>query len=139
VLVGGASNGTYFRIDPVTGRSTRLGQLHRGNTTYALSGDLVSVAGAGTYATVRAIDATTGSHDQLATVNLASGALAIVGSTGFDRIDGLAYYRSTLYGFTLDGEFILINTFTGVGTRVSMPAPQFYGAGVTTVAPTLPP
>lgn len=139
VLVGGASNGTFWRINPGTGRSTRIGQLRRNGTSYALSGDFVSIAGAGTFATVRASNATSGSNDQLASVNPATGELNILGNTGFGRIFGLAYYRDTLYGFTRDGEFISINIRTGVGTQVSMPAPQFYGAGVTTTAPTEPP
>jgi hypothetical protein len=139
VLVGGASDGTYWRIDAASGRSTRLGQLRRGSTNYALSGDFVSIVGAGTFATVRASNATSSSHDQLASMNPATGELTILGNTGFDRIFGLAYYRDTLYGFTSDGKFISINIRTGVGAMVSMPAMQFYGAGVTTTAPTEPP
>ena len=139
VLVGGASNGTYWRIDATTGRSTRLGQLRRNSTTYALSGDIVSITGAGTFATVRASNASSTSADQLASMNPTTGELTILGNTGFDRIFGLAYYRNTLYGFTRDGEFISMNIRTGVGTLVSMPAPQFYGAGVTTIAPIAPP
>ena len=139
VLVGGASNGTYWRIDATTGRSTRLGQLRRGSTTYALSGDIVSIVGPGTFATVRAPNASSNSTDQLARVNPATGELTIIGSTNFDRIFGLAYWRNTLYGFTRDGEFISMNITTGRGTLVSMPVPQFYGAGVTTIAPTAPP
>lgn len=139
VLVGGASTGTFWRIDTSTGRSTRIGQLRRGSTNYALSGDFVSVVGAGTFATVRAANASGTSSDQLASVNPTTGELNILGSIGFDRIFGLAYYRDTLYGFTRDGEFISINIRTGVGAMVSMPAMQFYGAGVTTTAPTEPP
>ena len=72
-------------------------------------------------------------------MNPTTGELTIIGSTNFDRIFGLAYYRNTLYGFTRDGEFISMNITTGRGTLVSMPVPQFYGAGVTTIAPTAPP
>jgi hypothetical protein len=139
VLVGGVSSGVYWRIDATTGRATRLGQLRRGSTNYVLSGDFVSIVGAGTFATVRASNASSTSTDQLASVNPATGELTVLGSTGFDRIFGLAYYRNTLYGFTRDGEFISMNIRTGVGTLVSRPAPQFYGAGVTTIAPTAPP
>ena len=139
VLVGGARDGTYWRIDPSTGRSTALGQLRVRSALYGLSGDFVSTA-AGTFATVRAANATSGSHDQLANMNPQTGELTLPsGNTGFDGIFGLAYYRDTLYGFTRAGEFIRINIRTGVGTLVSRPAPQFYGAGVTTLAPTAPP
>lgn len=143
VLVGGARSGTYWRIDPATGRTTQLGQLRRtsgsSTTNYALSGDFVSVTGAGTFATVRASNASSSSHDQLASVNPANGQLTILGNTNFDGIFGLAYYRDTLYGFTRTGQFIEINIRTGAGTMVSMPVTQFYGAGVTTIAPTAPP
>ena len=141
VLVGGARDGTYWRIDPSTGRSTALGQLRVRSALYGLSGDFVSTA-AGTFATVRAANATSGSHDQLANMNPQTGELTLPsGNTGFDGIFGLAYYRDTLYGFTRAGEFIRINIRTGVGTLVSMPSPVvlFYGAGVTTLAPTAPP
>ena len=47
---------------------------------------------------------------------------------------GVGYWRQTLYGFTRTGEFITINTRTGVGRRVSTPTMQFSGAGVTTIA-----
>ncbi len=134
VLVGGASNGTYWRIDPTTGMSTRLGQLRMGGTNFLLSGDIVSTA-AGTFATVRRSNAMSGAHDLLATMNPSTGELTVIGDTGADRIFGLAYYRNTLYGFTSTGQFISINVRTGVGTVVSMPAMQFYGAGVTTTVP----
>jgi len=134
VLVGGASNGTYWRIDPATGMSTRLGQLRMGGTNFLLSGDIVSTA-AGTFATVRRTNAMSGAHDLLATMNPATGELTVIGDTGADRIFGLAYYRNTLYGFTSSGQFIRIDVRTGAGTVVSMPAMQFYGAGVTTTVP----
>ena len=138
VLVGGASNGTYWRIDPSTGIATMLGQMRVGSTTYQLSGDFVSVQGAGTFATVRTANASSGSPDQLARVNESTGELTLIGSTGFQQIFGLAYYRNTLYGFTNAGQFISIDIMTGRGRMISTPAMQFYGAGVTTLAPIAP-
>lgn len=138
VLVGGASDGTYWRIDPTTGRSTSLGRLRvrsgPGAGNYDLSGDIVSTA-AGTFATVRRDNAASDAHDLLAQMNPANGELTVIGNTGADRIFGLAYYRNTLYGFTRDGEFVRIDVRTGAGTVVSMPTMQFYGAGVTTTVP----
>ena len=138
VLVGGAYDGTYWRIDPSTGMSTMLGQLKVGRTNYRLSGDFVSVQGAGTFATVRTANASSGSPDQLARVNESTGELTLIGSTGFQQIFGLAYYRNTLYGFTNAGQFISIDIMTGRGRMISTPAMQFYGAGVTTLAPIAP-
>ncbi len=136
-LIGATATGTYWSINSATGRATRRGTFA---DNWALSGDIVSVAGAqgGTFATVRR---GTGADtiDSLARIDPCNGRVTIIGSTGFSRIFGLAYYRQTLYGFTRTGEFVTISQSTGRGVRVSMPAMQFSGAGVTTLAPTAPP
>jgi hypothetical protein len=132
VLVGGCTDGTYWRIDPGTGASTQLGQFQGG---WQLSGDIVSIAGAATYATVRQSST---SNDSLATLNPSTGELTIIGDTGFHSIFGLGYWRSTLFGFTRSGQFITIDATTGHGTLVAQPVRQFSGAGVTTIAPITP-
>ncbi len=139
VLVGGSSNGTYWRIDTDRGRMTRLGQLRLGAVNYRLSGDLVSVAGAGTFATVRSGSTASTSHDELATVDPATGAITLLGNTGFSRILGLGYYRDTLYGFTRNSALIVLNARTGAGRMLSVSDSPFVGAGVATTAPTTPP
>jgi hypothetical protein len=132
VLVGGATDGTYWRIDATTGNATQLGQFQGG---WGLSGDIVSVAGAATYATVRR---STSATDSLAIIDPRTGAVTILGDTRFSRIFGLGYWRSTLFGFTRTGQFIIINATNGSARMISMPAMQFSGAGVTTVAPVAP-
>ncbi len=138
VLLGGATDGSLWRIDPTTGRSTSAGTL---STGWGISGDMVSIRGANTYATVRRTTGTSTS-DTLATLDFSSGSarMTIVGTiTGYASIYGLGYWRSTLYGFTRPGRLITINVATGAATPQSMPAMQFSGAGVTTVAPVAPP
>ncbi len=139
VLVGGATDGTLWRIDPDTGRTTAAGSLPSG---WGISGDFVSIAGANTYATVRRTTGTS-TGDTLVTLRWNSATSVSMAQTGvvagFQSIYGLGYWRSTLYGFTRAGKLITINITNGVGTEVSMPAMQFSGAGVTTVAPTAPP
>jgi hypothetical protein len=138
VLLGGATDGTLWRIDPATGRSTSAGTLSSG---WGISGDMVSIRGANTYATVRRTTGTSTS-DTLATLDFCSGSarMTIVGTiTGYASIYGLGYWRSTLYGFTRPGRLITINVSTAAATAQSMPAMQFSGAGVTTVAPVAPP
>lgn len=135
VLVGGATDGTYWRIDTSSGAATMLGTFRGG---WLLSGDLVSIAGAATYVTVRQSSTAT---DSLATLDLATGNLTIIGDTGFHSLYGIGYWRSTLFGFSHSGQFITIDVHTGVGHMVSMPVPStagFSGAGVTTVAPVAP-
>lgn len=139
VLVGGTREGELFEINPETGRTTRIAKL---SDNWEISGDFVSVAGAGTYVTVRRT--TRDESDRLALVNLSNGRLTFVGSSsatiGFGSIYGLGYWRATVFGFTLAGEFIRINTSTGRGTLVNEPGVMggFAGAGSTTIAPTGP-
>lgn len=132
VLLGGASDGSYWRIDTTTGGATMVGTFQGG---WLLSGDLVSIAGAATYVTVRR--STTGT-DSLATLDLATGTLSVIGDTGFRALYGLGYWRSTLFGFSNGGEFISIDVRTGSGHLISTPVMQFWGAGVTTLAPIAP-
>lgn len=142
VLLGGATDGTLWRIDPSTGRTASVGALSSG---WGISGDMVSIAGAATYATVRRTTGTS-TADTLVTLTFTTSGtsttarMTTVGTiTGYQSIYGLGYWRSTLYGFTRAGHLITINVRTGAGTDVSMPTMQFSGAGVTTVAPVAPP
>ena len=135
VLVGGATDGTLWRINPDTGRASSAGRL---STGWGVSGDIVSIEGAGTFVTIRR---TTGSSttDTLATWDPRTGRTTHLGEVGFPSLYGLGYWRSTLYGFTRAGAMISVNVRTGRGTRLSMPTMEFSGAGVTTVAPVAPP
>ncbi len=132
VLVGGTADGTYYRISTTDGQSTRLGTLQN---SYQLSGDFVSIAGAATYATVRRSATDT---DALATIDLTTGRVNIIGDTTFHSLYGLGYWRSTFFGFSHSGELVIIDATTGHGRLVSMPVQQFSGAGVTTLAPIAP-
>jgi hypothetical protein len=143
VLVGGATDGSLWRIDPATGRSTAVGNLPTG---WGISGDIVSIRGAGTFATVRRTSGTS-TADTLATLTWSGtsvrmnnvGEVRASASVGFQSIFGLGYWRTTLYGFTRAGKLITINSTTARATEISMPTMQFSGAGVTTVSPTAPP
>ena len=135
VLVGAASDGSFYRVDTTSGDATLIGHYSSG---YGSSGDLVSVAGAGTFATVKM--GTMHTTDYLVSVNVNTGVATPIGSgIGFTGVFGLGYWRNKLYGFTSTGQLISIDTATGVGTLISSHtgASKFYGAGVTTVAPIL--
>jgi len=136
VLLGGATDGSLWRINATTGQTARVGALPTG---WGISGDLVSIRGAATYATVRRTTGTS-TTDTLVTLTFGSSVqMRTIGEVGFRSLYGLGYWRQTLYGFTRAGELISIAASTGRGTRVSMPAMQFSGAGVTTVASIAPP
>ena len=131
-LVGATSTGEYYRLDPDTGAVNLLGQFSDG---YVLSGDIVSVAGAGTFATVKRADIDT---DVLVELDPETGEVTPIGSEiGFVSLFGLGYWRSRLFGFSSHGELVEIDIDRGTGELVTdqTGTDQFWGAGVTTIAP----
>lgn len=128
VLVGTRNaDGKVFRIDPMTGAATEVGDMG----AYQSSGDLVAVEGFGTVQTVVG----TG-NDRL--VRLAPGTFAatpIGTDIGFSDIWGVAFWKSKIYGFTDTGQFILIDPTSGAGSLVSTNNVAWWGAAVSTIAP----
>jgi hypothetical protein len=136
VLVAATSAGEYFQIDTATGAPSRLGSY---GALVGSSGDLVSVQGdgptAGTFATVNA-----GGREQLARIDPRTGRATLVGPTGTSGTYGLGYWRARLYGFNTAGQVLAIDLATGAATPVALErGAVWYGAGVTTLAPTAPP
>src|SRR5262245_52729652 len=121
ILVATAYDGTVWRLDPATGAGTMLGSYGNGMQS---SGDVVSVSGFGTVATVKMPGHAT---DWLVRVNVKTGAATPIGDTGFTDIWGVGFWKNKIYGFTSIGSygtgrarFILINPQTGVGTMREM-------------------
>lgn len=128
-LVAAAVDGTLWRLEAATGVATAIGAYGAG---LGSSGDTVSVAGFGTVATVKNGPSPT---DWLATVDPATGAATLVGDTGVTDIWGLGYWGGQVYGFTATNQFVVIDVATGVATVVETGAVTWWGAGVTTAAP----
>jgi hypothetical protein len=127
ILVGTGLAGTLWQIDE-TGATTQIGAY--GGQTVS-SGDLVSVAGFGTVATVKS-----GSEmDYLARIDDTTGVATIIGPTGYPDIWGIGFWRNKVYGFVATNEFVLIDVTTGDATEVSIGPENWAGAGVTTNAP----
>ncbi len=130
VLVGSRNtDGKIFSIDPSSGAVAEIGDMGGG---YVSSGDIVSVAGFGTVATV----ANGLSPDTL--VRLAPGTFAatpIGSNTGYADLWGVGFWKGKVFGFAENGQFVLIDTTTGVGAPVEMSTPRWWGAAVTTAAP----
>ena len=62
-----------------------------------------------------------------------TGQATLIGAIGFHDIWGIGFWKDRVFGFTQDGQFILIDPATGTGTMVSqMPGVAWWGAGVTT-------
>jgi hypothetical protein len=124
------SDGLIFRIDPMTGKATQIGDMGHG---YTSSGDIVSVVGLGTVATVNGP-----SSDIL--VELAPitfDATPIGTATGHSQLWGVGFWKNKVFGFSDDGSFVLIDDQTGVASPVSSSTEQWWGAAVTTVAPVI--
>jgi len=137
----------YVRIDTTDGKMTEIGNLNAPNATvkYVSSGDIFSVAAAGnkTYVTVHKMDVS-GSSDELAEIDPKTGRIkTVVGNTLQDNIYGLAYWGGKAYGFSDDGNVTEINVANGVSNIITTlkkdnVAVPWFGAGVTTEAPTTP-
>jgi len=132
VLVAAALDGAFYRLEPTTGQSTPVGNY--GNSMGS-SGDIVSVAGFGTVATVTRPGQ---ANDWLVRVNPNSGAATPIGDTGYAGIWGLGFWKSKVYGFTDSNQFVLIDVNTGAATPVETGSVSWWGAGVTTAAPVIP-
>jgi len=131
VLVGTRnSDGKVFKIDPMTGAATTVGDMG----SYQSSGDLVAVVNFGTVQTV-----TGSTNDRLARLAPQTFTATPIGTdTGFGEIWGVAYWKNKIYGFTNAGDFILIDPTSGAATLVSHnPGKNWYGAAVTTLAPVI--
>jgi hypothetical protein len=123
-------DGAVFQIDSTNGHTTQIGNM---GSAFSSSGDLVAVAGFGTVQT--AYNAS--GPDTLVTLAAQTFAATTIGSTGFSQIWGIAFWKSKIFGFTNAGEFILIDPGTGHGTLVQGNGPAWWGAAVTTLAPTI--
>jgi len=131
VLVGTRNaDGIVFRIDPMTGGSTQIGNMGG----FSSSGDLVAVTNFGTVQT-----ADNGlSNDRLVRLAPQTFAASAVGADiGYSDIWGVAFWKNKIFGFTNAGQFVTIDPNTGVGTLVQANGPEWYGAAVTTSAPVI--
>ena len=136
-LVGAAQDGKLYEIDPATGAATLVGGYGEPEG-YGSSGDLVSVANLGTYATLRHLTPGTWNTDRLARIDPNTGAVEeIVGDTGFANIWGLGFWNDRLFGFAETGEFLTIDVATGAATVEEETSVAWWGAAVTTAAPVI--
>jgi hypothetical protein len=143
-LIAADDQGAVFEIDPETGVATEIGSY--GETAdgdvIRSSGDIVSVRGVGTLATVT-IGLPFSNTDYLAWVDTTTWEATPIGggSTGYDRIFGLGYWGGTIFGFIDDGttagtgQLVTIDAETGAATPATQSSFRWYGAGVTTRAP----
>ncbi|MGE0790604.1 MAG: hypothetical protein AB7S26_33305 [Sandaracinaceae bacterium] len=149
ILVGATNSGSLFEVDLVTDRLVPRGHYP---DNWGSSGDITSIQGLGTFATLRQRDAMgrpiDGEPDAVAEIQIPMsgdatvriiGTIRTAGGQTFTALFGLGYWGRDLYGFTNGGALLRIDRDTGVSELVSdtTGAGQFYGAGVTTKVPFL--
>lgn len=133
-LIAADFDGVVYEIDPNTGDTTVVGDYGSDDQGHKIgsSGDIVSVRGLGTLATVTVEGE---QNDYLAWINPTTFEASLLGDTGFDRIFGIGFWEDTVYGFTDDKEFVTLDSTTGEGSEVGSDNIRWWGAGVTTKAP----
>jgi hypothetical protein len=138
VLVAANRNGAYVRVDPATGAIRQLGLY---GPDLGSSGDIVSVAGGGTFATVVDLNVGLGEEpvEYLARIDPTNGRATRIGPTGVTRTWGVGYWRSRVFGFTEGGAVVTLDIATGRATEVARTDVAWWGAAVTTIAPVAPP
>jgi hypothetical protein len=121
------------RVDLVAGTVVDLATFSGDCET---SGDIASISGLGTFITLRC--ANDESQDFLATIDVMTATISIIGPTGVRGIWGLGFWAGVFYGFTNSGELVEIDASTGASTIIANELGAedgFWGAGVTTEAP----
>ncbi len=130
VLVGSRNtDGKIFSIDPMTGQVAEVGDMGHG---YTSSGDIVSVNGFGTVATV---GGTLGPDTLVMLAPVTFDATPIGTDTGWSDLWGVGFWKGKVFGFAEAGDFVLVDTTSGAGTLQEVSTPNWWGAAVTTAAP----
>jgi hypothetical protein len=114
----------------------------------ALTGDFAAVADGTVFGTAYKKTDTTGHGSQLdnllVKIDVATGAVTAIGSTGYPKLFGVAFAANKVFGFTHDGtgDVVTIDPVTGAGTLFGTfldPATSkgisFGGAGVNSTVP----
>lgn len=117
----GDFKGALCRIDTTTNPPTVMPAVTMGSGL-ALSGDLVAIGNGTVYGTAYKLSDASGSGTQvnnlLVTINLQTGAVTQLGSTGYPKLFGTSFANNQVMGFTHDGtgRVVSISPTTGVGT-----------------------
>lgn len=131
-LVAADFDGVVWDINPSTGDMTEIGNYNATGSAIGSSGDIVAIVGFGILATVNVQDEDT---DFLARIDPDTWRATTIGDTGYDRIFGLGFWGGDVYGFTDNKEFVTINPDSGQVVAMTLGSIEWWGAGVTTLAP----
>jgi hypothetical protein len=132
----------YVRIDTTTGKMTFVGMLNGASagSEWESSGDLIALSNEGNKAFLTVTHRSGTGTDRLAEINPKTGQIIrIVGDTGQTQFFGLTYWAGKAYGFSGGGGIFSIDLATGKASPATLAgadAQSWYGAGITTTAPT---
>jgi hypothetical protein len=108
---------TFEAIDPDAGGLTFEGNLGFMAGNSQASGDMVAIAGGGTYLTGMDLDPSTG--DSIIQVNPNTGeATKLLGFTGIPALVGLAQWAGVLYAFSVEGSVYRVTLLGDAGVAV---------------------
>ena len=106
----------------------------------ALAGDMVGVGDGTVFGTAyKPEHAATQNNNSLVKVDVTTGAVTMIGASGFPKLFGVSFANNQVFGFTHDGtgRVVTIDTTTGVGTMfgtfmdpMTSKGISFAGAGV---------
>lgn len=136
VLVGIAEKGTWYRIIFSGGKVT-LKSIGSYGGDWLSSGDVFSVVGIGTYATLKK---SSGGDNYLVEIVPSTGKIKkVIGKTGAAKgLFGLAWWAGVFYAVSSDGNIYVLDVKTGdaqVVSGISVPkGVKWWGAGVSTRA-----
>jgi hypothetical protein len=141
-LYEGDFKGAICQIE-ITGASPVVDAPLTLQNGYALSGDLVAIGDGTVFGTLYklsdAVDKGTNLSNVLGKIDLSSGAVTVLGATGYPKLFGTSFAKNKVMGFTHDGtgDVVTIDHASGVGTlyatfddpNTNTPV-RFAGAGV---------
>lgn len=141
----------YVRIDPATGQISDLGSINPAGAAkqFSAAGDVIGLSRNGNraYVTVKELltDGGTapGKTNSLAEIDPKTGAIkTVLPETGVTELFGLGQWAGQAYGFSGSGAIVAVSLETGASrTLAGLDAgadASWFGAGVTTTAPTAP-
>ncbi len=134
-LIGVGIDGAWWRLELVhAGGVTRVQTTPVGSygSSWQSSGDVFSIEGVGTYATV---DKGGGLPDQLVAVDPQTGGVTsvVTALAGYSEVWGLAGWAGRVYAFDAGGDVLVIDLATGTVQAKKATGKAWWGAGVRTV------
>ncbi len=109
-LFAGSASGYLYQLDVGTGAASPVPLT---SALGAFSGDLAAAVDGTMYATVTSPDS-----DVLVSLDVETGAVNILGPTGYPQVYGLAFRGETLYGVTYGGALLTLDRRTGAARHV---------------------